>query len=399
MQDRKIRVAVAGCGIVGSGVVSMLTENTADIERRTGARLALTHVLDVRPVAVPEGVALSDSLEDVLQSGIDVLVETIGGARIALAYTRRALERGVSVVSSNKELVATHGDELLALAAEHGAAYLYEASVGGGVPILRPIRDCLAGNRLTRVVGIVNGSTNYLLTRMEQTGLSFSAALGEAKTLGYVEANPEADVDGIDARRKLLILAHEAFGAQLAGDDRIPTVGISRMTAADLSLADAQGGRVKLIAQAERAADGWTGFVHPMLVPQGHPLYAVSDVFNGICVTGDYVGDVMFYGRGAGARPTASAVVGDVLEIARGLTPRSAQATGASLPMSSSEARRFDVVLRLTSETKDKALTLFPEATLLTDCAIPAICARQVSWTDVCRAETALSCIVLPILT
>lgn len=312
-----LRIAVAGCGVVGSGVVKMLTQNKAQIARAAGRTVTLTAVVDIKNVDLPEGVTLTGDIGAALEKA-DVLVETIGGARIAHEYTRRALEAGVSVVTSNKELVATKGEELLALAGKKGARYLYEASVGGGIPLLRPIKTCLAGNEIDRVYGIVNGSTNYLLTRMDDMGTSFPAALGEAKTMGYVEADPSADIDGIDARRKLMILAHEAFGAALGRDEVFPTVGVSELTQEDLIIARALGGAVKLIAWTERADDGYTGWVHPAFVPKDHILFGVRDVFNGVIVHGDFVDDVLFYGRGAGMAATASAVVGDILEIARG---------------------------------------------------------------------------------
>ncbi len=319
MRD-KIGVAVAGCGVVGSGVVEMLTRNRQIISRAAGREVFLKYMVDLKKLETPEGVTLTQDLDQVLADPqVKVLAETIGGARVAYEYTRRALEKGISVITSNKELVATRGDELKALAQKNGAWYLYEAAVCGGVPVLRPIKTCLAGNRITRLDGIVNGSTNYLLTRMEQSGLSFPAALGEARDLGYVEADPAADIEGWDARRKLAILANAAFGSKLSDDPAISTEGISRLTARDMACARALGGAVKLIAHGELQEDGWTGWVHPALVPQGHPLYDVKDVFNGLCVTGDCVGQVMFYGRGAGMLPTASALMGDLIEIARDL--------------------------------------------------------------------------------
>ena len=316
-----IGVAVMGCGVVGYGVVQMLIENEEDVRRAAGQAVTPLYMLDIRELEVPQGVTLTHNFEDILaDSAVNVVVETIGGAKAAYDFTRRALESGRHVVTSNKELVATHGDELTKLAAQHGVSYLYEASVGGGIPVLHPILRCLRGNRLTGVDGIVNGSTNYLLTRMREQGVSFPAALGEAKRLGYVEADPAADVEGWDARRKLAILANACFGSRFDDEAVIPTTGISGVTEADMEAAAAFGGAVKLIAHARLGEDGgrWTGWVHPAFVPASHPLYGVNDVFNGVMVHGNFVGDVMFYGRGAGREPTASAVVGDVIEIARG---------------------------------------------------------------------------------
>lgn len=313
-------VAIMGCGTVGSGAMKMLTDNARAISRAAGCEVALTHVLDVRPVEVPQGVAKVSSLDEALScADTRVFVESIGGVGIAYALTRRALSAGRHVVTSNKELVAEHGDELCALAADMRVTYRYEASVGGGVPIIRPLNTCLAGNRIERINGIVNGSTNYLLTRMEKAGFSFPAALGEAKELGYVEGNPDADLEGWDARRKLAILANTAFGAKFSDHNLIPTTGIKSITEADFEKAHALGGTIKLIAHARRVDQGWTGWVSPAFVPAGHVLSTVDDVFNGILVTGDFIGDVLFYGRGAGSLPTASAIVGDIIEVSRAL--------------------------------------------------------------------------------
>ncbi|MEG2859703.1 MAG: homoserine dehydrogenase [Clostridia bacterium] len=311
-------VAVVGCGVVGSGVVKMLTQNRAKIARAAGCDVRLKYIVDIKEVAAPEGTVVTADFDLVLADPeVQVIVETIGGAGIALKYTQRALEMGKSVVTSNKELVATSGDAFKALACEKNAWYLYEAAVCGGVPVLRPIKTCLAGNHITRLSGIVNGSTNYLITRMVESGMSFQAALGEAKELGYVEQNPDADILGLDARRKLAILANAAFGAKLSDDALIPTEGIAHLNVRDMVCAKALGGQIKLIAHAERTRDNWTGWVRPALVANEHPLAMVKDVFNGLCVTGDCVEEVMFYGRGAGMMPTASAIVGDLIEMAR----------------------------------------------------------------------------------
>ncbi len=335
-------VAIMGCGTVGSGAMKMLTENAKGISRSAGRDVLLTHVLDVRPVAVPEGVRQVSSLDEALESAdTRIFVESIGGCGIAHALTRRALAAGRHVVTSNKELVAEKGDELGALAAENGVMYRYEAAVGGGVPILRPLGTCLAGNRILGISGIVNGSTNYLLTRMEKSGFSFSAALGEAKQFGYVEGNPDADLEGWDARRKLAILANTAFGAKFSDDGKIPTTGIKAITEADFARAHEMGGTIKLIARAYRLGEGWTGWVSPAFVPEGHMLHGVNDVFNGILVTGDFVGDVMFYGRGAGSLPTASAIVGDVIEIARSIDVPFCAAPWASVPEFVPDAPRY----------------------------------------------------------
>jgi len=316
-----IGAAVMGCGVVGYGVVEMLIENREYVGRAAGQEVRPLYMLDIRDMEVPDGVTLTHSFEDILaDDAVRIVVETIGGSRVAYDFTRRALMSGRHVVTSNKELVAAHGDELVQIAAAHGVRYLYEASVGGGIPVLHPIMSCLQGNRLSGVDGIVNGSTNYLLTQMKEKGVDFPAALGEARRLGYVEADPAADIEGWDARRKLAILANACFGSRFDDEGAIPTTGISGVTEDDLAAAAAFSGAVKLIAHAELAGDGesWTGWVHPAFVPAAHPLYNVCDVFNGIIAHGDFVGDVMFFGRGAGRRATASAVVGDIIEAALG---------------------------------------------------------------------------------
>jgi len=312
-----LKVAILGFGVVGSGTAEMLIKNHDVIERSAGCPVRLTHVVDVRDVAVPDGVILTRRFEDALESGSDIIVETIGGTGAAYEYTRRALEARRHVVTSNKELVAERGDELNLIARKHGVMYMYEASVGGGIPILRPISQCLSGNRITRIDGIVNGSTNYLLTRMERSGVSFDEALSEARELGYAEADPRADIDGWDARRKLAILANAAFGSKLADEAQIETMGITHLTAGDFAAAAAFGASVKLIAHAEREGDRWYGWVHPAAVIYGSPLSGVSMAFNAIRVHGDFSGDIMFYGQGAGAHPTASAVIGDIIDVAR----------------------------------------------------------------------------------
>ena len=335
-------VAVLGGGVVGYGVAQMLSENGAAIARAAGKALTPKYILDIREIPTPPGVALSHSLDEILADpDIRIVVETIGGQGAAYAFTKAALESGRSVVTSNKELVAAKGDELAALAKAHGAAYRYEASVGGGIPVLAPIREYLRQNVITRVDGIVNGSTNYLLTKMRDEGVAFDKALQEAKALGYVEADPSADVDGWDAQRKLCILAHDAFGSRFDAGARLPVTGIAALTVGDINAAQAFGGAVKLIAHAEMMGDmAWTGWVRPCFIPKGHPLYAVDDVFNGIIVHGDFVDDVMFYGRGAGRRPTASAVVGDIVALARGVKDPENDSEGPAFVSGDSAALR-----------------------------------------------------------
>lgn len=313
------KVAILGFGTVGSGVAEVLTGNDEEIARRIGSQVALKYILDVRdfPGSPFEDRFVKDFAVIENDPEVDVVVETIGGATIALEFTQRALKAGKSVVSSNKELVATHGYELLQLAKEHGVSYLFEASVGGGIPILRPLTTCLAANRLEEVTGILNGTTNYILTRMIRAGLTFDQALAEAQANGYAERDPSADVDGHDACRKICILAALSFGRHVY-PQQVPTEGIRGVSLADVAYADSCGYKIKLLGRAIREeGDKVCAFVAPHLVPCQEPLAGVEDVFNAIAVRGNAVGDVMFYGRGAGKLPTASAVVADVADIAR----------------------------------------------------------------------------------
>lgn len=313
------KVAILGFGTVGSGVAEVLSKNSQGIARRSGGEIQVKYILDVRdfPDSPFKDCFVKDFsiIED--DPEVDVVVETIGGAKVALEFTTRALKAGKSVVSSNKELVATHGYELLQLAKANGVSYLFEASVGGGIPILRPLTNCLAANEVEQITGILNGTTNYILTRMIKAGLTFEQALKEAQDNGYAEKDPTADVDGHDACRKICILSALACG-QHVYPQQVPTQGIREVTLADVAYADSCGYKIKLLGRCLREPEGKVcAFVAPHLVSCENPLAGVEDVFNAIAVTGNAVGDVMFYGRGAGKLPTASAVVADIIDIAR----------------------------------------------------------------------------------
>ena len=319
-----VNVAILGFGTVGSGVAEVLAKNAGHIGAKVETPVRLKYILDVRDFPdSPFGDRIVHDFGVIEHDeSVDIVVETIGGATVALDFTRRALNAGKSVVSSNKELVAEHGYELLTLAAEKGVSYLFEASVGGGIPILRPLSQCLAANELTEVVGILNGTTNYILTRMIKAGLSFDAALKEAQANGYAEADPTADVAGHDACRKICILSALAFGRHVY-PRQVPTEGITGVTLDDVAWAEAAGYKIKLLGRAIRQEDGRVcAYVAPHLVPADAPLASVEDVFNAIAVKGDAIGDVMFYGRGAGKLPTASAVVADVMDAARHIRSR-----------------------------------------------------------------------------
>ena len=316
-----VNVAILGFGTVGSGVAEVLTTNGGLIDHRVDDLVRLKYIVDVRDF--PDSPYADRFVKDfaVIENDpeVDIVVETIGGATIALDFTTRALKAGKSVVTSNKELVATHGFELLQLAQANGCSYLFEASVGGGIPILRPLTSCLAANELEQVTGILNGTTNYILTRMIRAGLTFDQALAEAQANGYAEKDPTADVDGHDACRKICILAALAFGRHIY-PDQVATQGIRGVTLEDVAYADSVGCKIKLLGRALRRPEGKVcAFVAPHLVPGENPLAGVEDVFNAIAVTGNAIGDVMFYGRGAGKLPTASAVVADVIDIAKDL--------------------------------------------------------------------------------
>ena len=314
-----VNVAILGFGVVGSGVAEVLTKNSGSIAHRTNDLINLKYILDVREF--PGSPFADKFVKDFAQiendPEVDIVVETIGGAKIAREFTERALRAGKSVVTSNKELVATYGYDLLQIAKEKKVSYLFEASVGGGIPIIRPLSQCLAANEMQEIYGILNGTTNYILTRMIKAGLPFEVALKEAQDNGYAERDPSADIEGHDACRKICILSAIAFGRHVY-PEQVPTEGITRITLADVDYAAAAGKKIKLLGRAIRNEDGTvTAYVAPHLVDQSDPLAGVEDVFNAITVKGDAVGDVMFYGRGAGKLPTASAVGADVIDAAK----------------------------------------------------------------------------------
>ncbi len=315
-----INIAVLGFGVVGSGVAEVIAMNKDKIAKHLGEELQVKHVLDLREFPdSPFGHLVTHNADDVFEDpDVKVVVETIGGARIAYEYTKRALSNGKSVVTSNKELVATHGVELMKLAEENGCVYLYEAAVGGGIPIIRPLHRCLAANKVVRVAGIVNGTTNYILTNMRTAGISYDEALSQAQANGYAEQNPAADVDGIDAQRKLSILSSICLGGLYVSPEEINTTGISAITLDDINFATKINCGIKLLAVFlnHEEFDKPAVYVAPHYVSKNSMLAPVEDVFNGIIVEGNALGEAMFYGRGAGKLPTASAVVGDILEAA-----------------------------------------------------------------------------------
>jgi homoserine dehydrogenase len=324
MNPEPVRVGLLGCGNVGASLVELIRTRSDDIAARTGlalevARVAVRSVTKERSVALPDGVLTHDAAGVVTDPDIDVVVEVIGGIEPARELTLDAIKAGKPVITANKELLANVGAELFAAADHGGVDLLFEAAVCGGIPVIRPLRESLAGERIHRVMGIVNGTTNYILTRMTEGGASYADALSEAQSLGYAERDPTADVEGYDAAAKAAIIASIAFGVRVVAGD-VTNEGIAHITRADIDYAAKMGYVIKLLAIAEQR-DGSEGNevgvrVHPAMVPAEHPLASVRDSFNAVFIEGAAVGDLMFYGRGAGGFPTASAVLGDLIDAA-----------------------------------------------------------------------------------
>lgn len=314
-----VKIAIMGFGTVGSGVAEVMVENREGIAKSALEEISLKHILDVRefPGSPFEDMVIHDFKMIENDPEIRIVVETIGGVGIAYEFTKRLLRAGKSVVTSNKELVATRGHELIAIAKEENVNYLFEASVGGGIPIIRPITQCLTANKIDEIYGIMNGTTNYILTEMIQCGASFEDALKQAQQNGYAESDPASDIEGVDACRKICILSDLCFGRHVAPAE-VPTEGISGVTAADVNYARAAGFKIKLLSRAVRTGDdAMTAYVAPHLIDKASLLSNVDGVMNGIVVHGNAIGETMFYGAGAGKKPTASAVVADVIDAAK----------------------------------------------------------------------------------
>ncbi len=319
-----VKAAILGFGTVGSGVYEIIRKNVSGLKRKSGREIDIKYILDIRDFDDHEEKHLfTKNFDDILNDEeIKVVVEVMGGLHPAYEFSKAALLAGKSVVTSNKELVATYGTELLSIAEQMGCNYLFEASVGGGIPIIRPLNQCMAANNVEAVYGILNGTTNYILTKMFKEGADFADALNEAQRLGYAERNPEADVEGHDACRKIAILASLASG-KFVDYNNITTEGITKITKDDVALASGIDSVIKLVGYARFNEEGKVyARVSPMVIPNSHQLSDVSDVFNAIMVHGDFVDDVMFYGRGAGKLPTASAVVADVIDAVKHIERR-----------------------------------------------------------------------------
>ncbi len=309
-------IAVLGHGTVGSGVLEVLTQHADSIASRAKEEIRVKKILDLREFpGLPYSDRFTKNFDEILRDpDIRIVVEVLGGLHPAYDYVKACLENGKSVVTSNKELVASKGAELLAIAQQNNLNFLFEASVGGGIPIIRPISQCLAANEVREIAGILNGTTNFILTKMIREHMGFEEALALAQSLGYAERDPSADVEGQDACRKICILASLAFGSHVYPDS-VHTEGISRVTLSDVGYADAWGGVIKLIGDVKVLNNGQIRIlVAPMFIHRENQLANVDDVFNGIMVRGDSTGDVVFYGKGAGKLPTASAVVADVID-------------------------------------------------------------------------------------
>ena len=317
---KKIKAALLGLGTVGTGVYKLVGMRADVMKETIGAELEisriLVHNMNKKRDRLDQSLLTDNWREIVEDEEIRIVIEVIGGIEPAKTMILEALKAGKHVVSANKDLIAQEGRELLDTAKEYGGDFLFEAAVAGGIPIIRPLKQCLAANDITDVMGIVNGTTNYILTKMFEDGMEFEDALAKAQELGYAEADPTADIEGLDAARKVAIMASIAFHSRVVFSD-VYTEGITKITATDIAYAKEFGKVIKLLGVAKNTEDGIEAGVYPMLIPKDHPLASVRDSFNAVFVHGDAVDDAMFYGRGAGEMPTASAVVGDVIDVAR----------------------------------------------------------------------------------
>ncbi len=365
-----VNVAVLGYGTVGSGVVEVIEKNKDMVNKKSGQELNVKYILDLRDFPEdPYGDKVVHDFDIIVNDAdVQIICETMGGVTFAYDYTKAALEKGKSVCTSNKELVAKHGPELLQIAKANNCNYLFEASVGGGIPIIRPLNYSLTAERIEGITGILNGTTNYILSKMEMEGADFDTVLKEAQEKGYAERNPEADVEGHDACRKIAILSSLMMGKNV-DSEKIFTEGITKVTADDFVYAKAAGKTVKLLGRSEAMSDDEVlAMVAPFMIDKSHPLAMVNDVFNAVFVTGNMLGDSMYYGRGAGKLPTASAVVSDVVDCARHLGKVIMcfwDDADAKLADVSEIERRFYV--RVKASMKADAVALFGEDVLTID--------------------------------
>ena len=315
-----IKAAIMGYGTIGSGVLEVLQINQSSIAKRVGDGIEVKYILDLRdfPGEPIQDKIVHDYKTIAEDEEVKIVVETMGGVEPAYTFVKTMLEAGKHVTTSNKALVAAKGAELIALAKEKNVNFMFEASVGGGIPIIRPLNSCLTADEIEEITGIVNGTTNYMMTKMSEEGSEFADVLKDAQEKGYAEKDPTADIEGYDACRKIAILTSLVCGQQVDFED-IHTEGITKITATDIKYAKAMGRAIKLLASSKKTEGGYVAMLSPYLLPKTHPLYSVNDVFNAIFVHGNVLGDAMFYGSGAGKLPTASAVVADVVEMAKNL--------------------------------------------------------------------------------
>lgn len=354
LNQKEIKVGMLGCGVVGSNVARLLNEDSGDFVERTGAVLSLAQVAvrntSTKRDSVSQSILTNDPAKVVSDPSIDIIIEVMGGIEPARTLIMTAIKNGKSIVTANKALLALHGAELFDAARKNGVDLFYEASVGGAIPILRPLRESLVGDHVNRIMGIVNGTTNYILTKMDEEGSDFETVLKEAQALGYAEADPTADIEGHDAAAKAAILAGLAFHSRVTIDD-VKCEGISGITSRDIKVAHDISHVIKLLAIAEKTSgDAISVRVHPTLVPRHHPLAAVRNAFNAIFVEAESAGDLMFYGRGAGGAPTASAILGDLIAVARNKV-RGGVGVGesdyAALPIATPGVVRTQYLIRL----------------------------------------------------
>ena len=377
------KIAILGFGTVGSGVAEVITQNNNIITKKIGESLDIKYILDLRdfPGSPFESLVIHDFNIILNDPEVSIVAEMMGGSHPAYDFSKACLEAGKSVVTSNKEVVAKFGAELLEIAKAHGVSYLFEASVGGGIPIIRPMCNDLSSNNLCEVSGILNGTTNFILTKMDKEGAEFSDVLREAQRLGYAEANPTADVEGIDAARKIVILAALSFG-KLASPDSIHTEGITKISKTAVEVAKKLGYSVKLIGHTRNIDGKMLCMVSPRLIPSTNPLSSIDGVFNGILVSGDMVGQVMFYGPGAGKLPTASAVCADIVDIAehKGKIKLPSFAVATADDMADFESYTCD---RLFILNNDSALSRFGDIqTTVCEGEYTCIIAKNMSETD-----------------
>ena len=365
-----VNIAVLGYGTVGSGVVEVINTNHEIINKRAGEEINIKYVLDLRDFpGDPVQQILTHDFNDILNDDeVKVVVEVMGGINPAYTFVKQCLAAGKSVATSNKELVASHGPELLAIAKENNVNFLFEASVGGGIPIIRPLNTSITADEVTEITGILNGTTNYILTKMDQEGASYDEVLKQAQELGYAERTPEADVEGGDACRKIAILTSIVYGKHL-DYTKIHTEGITKISTEDFKYADALGVSIKLVGTTKKEGDTLYSFVAPMMLDENHPLSGIHDVFNGIFVHGNVVDDIMFYGRGAGKLPTASAVVSDVVDEVKHMG-KNIMASWDAEPLPIGDFRdavnRFFVRVSADSITKEEVQKLFGDVTYVT---------------------------------